>query len=155
MRTREEEMWLGIAGIILFALIVAAVIVGVSAATLFHDDPAADARATQFDQCYNGGANCVVDGDTIYVAGEKVVIAGIAAPAINEAACPDERSRGIDSAVELANLLNSGTVTLGSPYRDGYGRTVRSVEVKGEDVGQRMLDAGLAREYDGTRLNYC
>ena len=148
-------MWLGIAGIILFALIVTAVIVGVSAATLFRDDPAADARAMEFDQCYNGGANCVVDGSTIYVAGEKVVIAGIAAPAINEAACSEERSRGIDAAVELANLLNSGSVTLGSPYRDGYGRTVRTVEVKGEDVGQRMLNAGLVREYDGMQQNYC
>lgn len=148
-------MWLGVAGIILFAVVLATVIFGISAATIVEDDPAADARAAQFDQCYNGGANCVADGDTIYVAGEKVVIAGIAAPRIQDANCSDERSRGIDTAVRLANLLNSGTVTLGTAFRDPYGRRVRDVQVRGEDVAQRLLNDGLAREYTGERPNYC
>lgn len=155
LRTREQEIWLSAAGILLFAFIVAAVIVGISAATIFHDDPAADARANAFDQCYNGGPNCVVDGGTIYVAGEKVVIGGVAAPAINDAACVDERSRGINAAVELANLLNSGKVTLGPVSRDAYGRKVRSVQVKGVDVAQRMTNDGLVRTYDGTQQKWC
>ncbi len=154
-RSREQEIWLSAAGILLFAFIVAAVIIGISAATIFHDDPAADARANAFDQCYNGGPNCVVDGGTIYVAGEKVLVAGVAAPAINGAACPDERSRGINAAVELANLLNSGSVTLGPLFRDAYGRKVRNVEVKGEGIGQRMINDGLVRAYDGTQQKWC
>jgi endonuclease YncB( thermonuclease family) len=83
------------------------------------------------------------------------VIAGVAAPAINGAACPDERSRGINAAVELANLLNSGSVTLGPLSRDAYGRKVRNVQVKGEDVTQRMINDGLVRAYDGTQQRWC
>lgn len=153
--TREQELWGGIVGILLFTAVLAVVIVGISIATIFHDDPAADARAAQFDQCYSGGANCVVDGETIYVAGQKLEIAGIAAPRIQDAACAEERSRGIAAAVGLANRLNRGPVTLSAPLRDAYGREVRKVEVKGEDIGQWMINASLAREYTGEPPNWC
>jgi endonuclease YncB( thermonuclease family) len=97
----------------------------------------------------------VLDGDTIRVDGKKVEIAGIAAPAIVDAQCPEERSRGIDAAVRLADLLNGGNVTVGAPIRDANGREVRKVQVGGEDVGDSLIDAGLARKYDGTPQEWC
>jgi micrococcal nuclease len=37
---------------------------------------------------------CVVDGDTFWLAGEKVRIADINAPELHGAGCPAERQRG-------------------------------------------------------------
>jgi endonuclease YncB( thermonuclease family) len=154
VRTRGQEVWGGVTGVLLMTLALVVVVVGVSIATIVHDDPAADARALQYDQCYDGGRNCVVDGGTIRVAGEKVVIARVDAPEIQGAACPEEREEGIDAATRLASLLNSGTVTLSAPFRDPYGRQVRSVEVKGADVASWMISAGIAHEY-GFGHNWC
>jgi endonuclease YncB( thermonuclease family) len=148
-------MWGSVAGVLFFATLIVVAVAGIAAATIFHDDPAAEARELQYDQCYNGGQNCVVDGGTIYVAGEKVIIARVDAPRIQGARCPEERDRGIDTAVRLANLLNSGEVTLGVPYRDPYGRQVRAVQVKGDDVASRMISTGLAHEYLGGKSSWC
>jgi micrococcal nuclease len=155
VRTREQEMWGSIAGVLLFALPIVVAIAGIAVATIIHEDPGANARADQYDQCYTGAPNCVADGGTIYVAGEKVAIAGIDAPQIRGAQCPEERTRGIDAAVRLANYLNGGSVTVSAPFRDGYGRQVRNVEVRGRDVGQWMIAAGLAREHLGAKQNWC
>ena len=86
---------------------------------------------------------------------QKVEIAGVEAPQIQDARCDAERSRGIDAAVRLADLLNSGKVSVGAPFRDPYGRAVRKVQVDGEDVAGTMVEAGVAREYDGKPQGWC
>lgn len=151
----EREVWGGVAGVLTFAGALVVLAVAISAATIFHDDPAAAARAARFGQCYNSGPNCVIDGGTIRVAGHKIAIAGVDAPQIQDARCEDERGRGIDAAVRLAELLNGGRVTVGAPFRDAAGREVRKVAVGGEDVGQALVDADVVREPDGTRQDWC
>jgi endonuclease YncB( thermonuclease family) len=155
LRARQREVWGGVAGVVSIAIVLAVLMVGISVATIFHEDPAAAARDARFVQCYNGGTNCVLDGDTIYAAGEKIQIAGMQAPHIQGASCPEERSRGIDAAVRLAELLNSGKVSVGPTFRDDYGRSVRKVLVDGKDVGETMIDADLARRYDGEKPDRC
>jgi micrococcal nuclease len=155
-KAREREMWGGVAGVVLFAAALAVLAIGISAATIFRDDPAAAARATRFGQCYNAeGPNCVLDGGTIYLQGKKVAIAGVDAPQIQGARCENERAQGIEAAVRLADLLNGGPVTVSAPFRDEYGRLVRKVRVGGDDVGEAMVDAGVAREYDGAGQPWC
>ena len=145
-------MWGGIAGVLLFALAIVIVTIGISVATIFRDDPAAAARSAQFGQCYNAqGPNCVLDGDTIYVSGVKVEIAGVEAPRIQDSRCARERDRGIEAASRLADFLNSGRVTVSGLFLDQSGRNVRKVEVNGHDVGQTMISAELARSYAGAR----
>ena len=145
---REMELYGGIAGIVVFAALIAAVIFSLAMFTVFRADPQADARALQFTQCYNAqGPNCVLDGGTIYANNERVEIAGLDAPGILDAKCDSERERGISAASELAMLLNSGPVGLGEPFRDGLtGRTVRKVEVKGRDVALTMINQNLVHE---------
>jgi len=155
VRSREQEMWGGITGVLLMAAALLTLIVGVSIATILHDDPGADARARQFGQCYSGGSNCVVDGNTIYVGGHRIEIAGVDAPAIQDANCPKERERGIDTATRLAELLNSGNVTVGGAFRDPYGRWVQKVQVNGEDIDSKMIVMGLARPYYGSKEGWC
>jgi hypothetical protein len=152
---RERELFFGIVGIVIFGTLIALGIIAISIFTVFRSDPAADARAAQFSQCYNAqGSNCVLDGDTILVGGQQVAIAGIEAPRILEAGCPVERARGADSATRLAEILNSGPVTVSVPFRDQTGRVVRKVAVKGRDVAAKMIDEDMAHEA-GSGLQWC
>jgi micrococcal nuclease len=155
MNRRERDLYLGIAGILIFAAVIAIGIIAFSIFTVVRDDPAAEARAAQFGQCYNAqGPNCVLDGGTFYLAGQRVEIAGIETPGILDAKCDREHDRGVDAATQLALLLNSGPVTVGPTFRDQSGRTVRKVEVKGSDLAVKMIGRDLAHEA-GSGLSWC
>jgi endonuclease YncB( thermonuclease family) len=155
-RARKLEVRYGVIGVLAIAAVLAAVVIGISAATFSKYDPAEAAAAARWGQCYNGDrTHCVLDGGSIYFEGDKVTIAGIAAPGIQGAACNDERSQGIAAATKLAELLNGGAVTVGSPFRDAYGRTASKVQVDGQDVGQAMIAADVARRYEGDKYDWC
>jgi endonuclease YncB( thermonuclease family) len=101
--------------------------------------------------------NCVVDGDTFYVNGAKVRIAGIDAPETHDYHCRSELELGERAARELQALLNSGAVTMTSIDRDRdvYGRLLRNVAVNGRDVGATLISDGVARAYAGGRRSWC
>lgn len=151
----ELEMWGGVAGVIILAVAITALAVGIGFATFSKSDPAANANPDGFGQCYNGGPNCVVDGDTIYYHAAKYHIAGIDVPGIQDSKCSEEHNGGIGAALKLANLLNSGKVTVSPSFRDFWGRTVSKVAVDGEDVGPTMIAAGAARPFRGDKESWC
>lgn len=114
------------------------------------DGASNQAVRASFAYCkWGGGTNCVVDGDTFYIGGEKVRIAGIDAPETHPSRCDYEARLGNEATERLHDLLNSGTVTMTSidRDRDRYGRLLRNVAVGGQDVGEAMIAAGVAREY--------
>lgn len=120
--------------------------------------PVSQRSAASFGYCYTGGgANCVVDGDTFYMNGEKVRIAGVDAPETHPPRCDYEARLGEQATRMLQDLLNSGTVTMTSIERDRdvYGRLLRNVQVDGTDVGETMVSAGVAREYGSGRRPWC
>ncbi|MEO7503737.1 MAG: hypothetical protein ABIT69_00970 [Sphingomicrobium sp.] len=92
---------------------------------------AASVHATFIACKWGGGTNCVVDGDTIYLEGQKIRIAGIDAPETHKYDCPEELALGEQAAVRLQSLLNAGAITLSSIDRDEdvYGRKLRNVAV--------------------------
>jgi hypothetical protein len=152
----EREMWQTILGVVLFAVTGSALVWTISSWTSSGRDHAADdAAAAQFGQCYSGGTNCVLDGNTIYFQGSRVIIAGIDAPHIRDAKCEAERTQGIDSAMQLANLLNSGKVVLGDPEQGGDGVVRRHVLVNDKDVGGLMIDSGSARKLRDAPATWC
>ncbi len=111
-----------------------------------------------FGYCkWGGGKNCVVDGDTFYLNGDKVRIAGIDAPETHDYRCGSELALGNQATEMLHSLLNSGAVTMTSIDRDRdvYGRMLRNVAVNGQDVGEAMIAAGVAREYGRGRRPWC
>ena len=117
----------------------------------------AQVRAS-FHQCkWVGGTNCVVDGDTLYLEGQKIRIAGIDAPETHDYGCPEELALGDRATDRLQQLLNGGAVTLSSIDRDEdvYGRKLREVAVDGSDVGDTLISEGLARAYGGGRRSWC
>ena len=154
----ERERWTAIVGVVLIAAACAALILGLSEVTSRFGAAAAPATdGPRFGHCYNASASdCIVDGDTIVIGGRTVDIAGIEAPAVRNAACARERSRGIAAAVRLHELLNRGEVTMvGAPKQDRDGRLVAKIEVNGRDVGLTMVASGLAREIVGERTGWC
>jgi endonuclease YncB( thermonuclease family) len=111
-----------------------------------------------FGYCkWGGGTNCVVDGDTFWIAGEKVRIAGIDAPETHPSRCDNEARLGNRATEQLHALLNSGAVSMTSidRDRDRYGRLLRNVAVNGQDIGEAMIAAGVAREYGRGRKPWC
>ncbi|MES2137283.1 MAG: thermonuclease family protein [Pseudomonadota bacterium] len=120
--------------------------------------PASAPVRASFSYCkWGGGTNCVVDGDTFWIGGEKVRIAGIDAPETHPSRCDYEAQLGDQATEKLHALLNSGAVTMTSidRDRDRYGRLLRDVAVNGADVGKAMVGAGVAREYGSGRRPWC
>ena len=111
-----------------------------------------------FGFCHTGGGtNCVVDGDTLWLGGQKIRVADIDAPETHEPRCAQEQTLGDQATRRLRELLNNGAVSLQPNDRDEdkYGRKLRIVLVDGRSVGERLVDEGLARRYAGGRRPWC
>ena len=111
-----------------------------------------------FGFCHAGaGTNCVVDGDTIWLGGDKIRVADIDAPETHDARCAREQALGDRATRRLAQLLGAGAVSLRrvDRDRDRYGRKLRIVLVDGRSVGEALVDEGLARRYAGRRRPWC
>ena len=111
-----------------------------------------------FGLCHSGGgSDCVVDGDTFYLGGDKVRIAGIDAPETHPSRCVREAELGEAATASLRAMLGSGPITLSAidRDRDHYGRLLRNVAVDGRDVGEALIAQGVARAYDGGRRPWC
>jgi micrococcal nuclease len=120
-------------------------------------DAGAGAQA-RFSMCHvGGGYNCVVDGDTIWLEGEKIRIADIDTPETHEPRCAAEKALGDRATRRLQQILGTGTVTLQRIERDQdrYGRKLRIVLVDGTSVGETLVGEGLARWYGGSRRPWC
>ena len=98
----------------------------------------------------------VIDGDTFGIGARHIRIAGIDAPETHPPRCLEEARLGLAATAKLKELLASGTVTMSGSGQDQYGRELRSVQVGGQDVGEAMIAAGLARSYTGgKRQGWC
>lgn len=97
--------------------------------------------------------NCVHDGDTIWVEGEKIRIADIDTPEL-KGRCPYETRLAIAARDRLLELLRAD-------YRihregvDRYGRTLAVITVNGRSIGDTLVSEGLARTWSGRREPWC
>ncbi len=143
----------------LAGMLLAGIVGGLAWTMLPAAEPApAAATRTSFGFCHSGGGDdCVVDGDTFRMAGDKIRIADIVTPETHPARCPEEARLGAAATQRLQALLNSGTVTLHPIDRDTdrHGRKLRRVEVNGRGVGDTLIAEGLARPYRGRRMGWC
>jgi hypothetical protein len=111
-----------------------------------------------FSSCHTGGGyNCVVDGDTIWLQGQKIRIADIDTPETHDPRCASEKQLGDRATQRLRQLLNHGAVTLQPIDRDQdrYGRKLRIVLVNGTSVGDTLVGEGLARWCGSGRRPWC
>lgn len=114
-------------------------------------DPAAGAA---MDFCSGPvRVTCVVDGDTVWIEGEKIRLADIDAPEAG-GACEAERVTAARAAGRLAALLG-GSYSIERSGLDGYGRTLAVIVVDGRSVGAVLVEEGLARPWRGKREQWC
>lgn len=119
---------------------------------------APDPIRAQFALCgRGGGTDCVVDGDTFRLAGEKYRIADIDTPETHPARCAGEATLGVAATARLRGWLNAGAFHLERAGRDmdRYGRKLRIVTRDGASVGDLLIAEGLARRWEERRRPWC
>jgi endonuclease YncB( thermonuclease family) len=101
---------------------------------------------------------CVVDGDTLWLNGEKIRVADIDTPEISEPKCASELARGNRATDRLIALLNQAPFELHAwPGRDTdrYGRKLRVLVRDGRSLGDILVSEGLACTWTGRREPWC
>ncbi|MFN7192344.1 MAG: thermonuclease family protein [Rhodospirillales bacterium] len=104
--------------------------------------------------------NChAVDGDTIVCARETIRIENIdAAEMPPHSKCALEADLAIRAKLFVVDRLARGRVELVRDQkrpRDRYGRTLALVRVDGVDLGEQLIQVGLARPWEGKRRAWC
>lgn len=102
--------------------------------------------------------DCVVDGDTIYLGGEKIRISDINTPEISGAACAEERVLANRAKHRLVQLLNAGPAELRrteARNRDVYGRKLRAIYRDDRSLGDSLVEEGLAHRWQGYKQSWC
>jgi len=111
--------------------------------------------ALAIDECGSGKrVTCVVDGDTIWLEGEKIRIQDYDTPETTTNICggSQETALGRKATKRLIELLDQGA-TVQRTGRDKYGRTLAIIRVNGRSVGEVLIEEGLARHWpDGVEF---
>jgi len=94
--------------------------------------------------------NCVVDGDTLWLDGEKIRIVNIDAPEVN-GRCRTETVRAATATRVLAALVSNRLIRLEREGVDKYGRTLASLVTPEGDVGSALVQQRLAVHWRGRR----
>lgn len=99
----------------------------------------------------------VVDGDTLHVDDVTVRIHGIDAPETDQT-CNDAQGRnwpcGVFVTEEIRRRFEGETATCYLIELDRYGRTVAKCFVGGRDVGEQIVEDGLAHAYRQYSMDY-
>jgi len=95
-----------------------------------------------------------IDGDTYVCRGERIRVENIDAPELH-ARCAAELDAALAARLFAQHALDGALaieirVHTKRP-RDRYGRALARVLVDGDDLGELMIEAGLARSYHGER----
>ncbi|MBL4873393.1 MAG: thermonuclease family protein [Rhodobacteraceae bacterium] len=90
---------------------------------------------------------CVVDGDTIWLKGEKIRLMGFDTPETTTAICGGDREKqlGYKATERLQELLTNHKFTVHRDGKDRYGRTLAIIRIDEVNVGDILVDEGLAR----------
>lgn len=154
-RRRQADKGLSNLSVVAIGLLLGAILGG---GILLYPGPTQATGAKHFDSCeVGGGINCVVDGDTFWMDGEKIRVADIDAPETHPPRCAYEGQLGNRATQRLRDLLNQGPIELRAADRDTdkYGRKLRIVYRDGQSLGGILVAEGLARQWTGSRQPWC
>jgi endonuclease YncB( thermonuclease family) len=93
--------------------------------------------------------HCVVDGDTVWLDGEKIRLVDIDAPEL-AGRCEIERRLAIAARDRLVELLRERPADIVRTGTDRYGRTLARLG----DVGEQLIAEGLASRWP-QRRDWC
>lgn len=106
----------------------------------------------------SGLDNCVMNGDTFWYKKTKIVLADIAAPRTDAAACQQERDRGFAAKVRLKDLLSSGRFdleTLKAQASSNGPGVMRVATRNGRSLGSILVSEGLAKPRMARQQSWC
>ncbi len=115
-----------------------------------------DTTGASLPLCGSGKrTSCIVDGDTIWLRGEKIRLAGIDAPEVSGPACTREARLGRKATLRLRQVLSSGSWTISRQGYDRYGRTLAKIKTENGSVGNQLVNKGLAKVWNGKKAQWC
>jgi len=102
----------------------------------------------------------IYDGDTVALRCDGNVqtarLLGFDTPEAKDPGCPSEERLAADATARLREIAKSGLVSFAGGDNDRYGRMLVTMRVDGTDVGDILIDEGLAVAYrGGKRINWC
>jgi endonuclease YncB( thermonuclease family) len=126
-------------------------------------EPAKAQPRPQIAKCVPGQARtadeyCLVDGDTIWIDGEKLRMEGYDTPEPQTHICGGDAEialahRASDRVIELLNS-HDWTVEYGKPDNTGT-RTLVTIRIRGRDIGDILIEEGLARSWPDGEEWWC
>jgi micrococcal nuclease len=102
----------------------------------------------------NSQSDCVVDGDTIRLAGEKIRLQSFNTPEI-DGACARERRLARLARRRLSQILSVRPFSIRRFGMDKYGRTLATIRNDQGDIGSVLIREGLAHAWHGRRESWC
>lgn len=104
----------------------------------------------------SGLNNCVADGNTFWMKGVKMQVAGIDVPQIDRARCMEERQRGFIAKVRLRDMLNAGNFEVASAGTAGGEATERKrLSRSGVSFADQLVREGLAQPATAKNRSWC
>ncbi len=98
--------------------------------------------------------NCVVDGDTIWLEGEKIRLESFNTPEMN-GKCFVERQLAQQAKMRLRQILSAEPFKVSRNGKDRYGRTLAVISNSSGNVGDILIREGLAHEWRGRKESWC
>jgi endonuclease YncB( thermonuclease family) len=142
---------------------VAALILALFATVVGTPEPTEAQPRPQLAKCVPGQARtadeyCLVDGDTIWIDGEKLRMEGYDTPEPQTQICGGDAEvalahRVSDRVIELLNS-NDWTVEYGEPDNTGT-RTLVTIRIGGRDIGDILIAERLARSWPDGEEWWC
>lgn len=100
--------------------------------------------------CGSHRVNCVVDGDTLWFEGQDLRLQSFDTPEPHTAICGGAQEVALANRARgrLLYLLNTNAFTVETFGVDGTGkRTLATLRIAGRDVGDILIEEGLARRW--------
>lgn len=119
--------------------------------------PVADARRVQFAMCGRDRHTCIVDGDTIWLDGRNLRLQSYDTPEPYNDICGGQTEIALAhrASARLRDLLSTNAFTVQSSGQDRYGRTLATIRIDGRDVGDILIEEGLARRWPDGQEFWC
>ena len=95
-------------------------------------------------ETFDGRRAVIIDGDTLALGSERIRLLNIDAPESFRSRCERELVMGLKAKERLAALARSGPLEVERHGQDRYRRTLARVYGGGRDLGQVLVQEGLA-----------
>lgn len=111
----------------------------------------------QFGMCGRDRHTCVVDGDTIWLQGVNLRLESYDTPEPYNDICGGRAEVALAkrASERLLQLLNGNAFTVEAGGEDRYGRVLATIRIGGRDVGDILIEEGLARRWPNGREFWC